>query len=777
MKLLIVTIIFVFGVVSASALTPIGDSTYLGTLGGQIVNNSTKMGIPGVTVRVQGTSIGAVTKADGRFLVRNVPAGIVSVRVSNIGYKETVVTDIAVSPGKPAEVLIGLEESTLEAAETVVTASAFQRESDLITSTNTFSSEEIRRAPGVQEDVIRAIALVPGVAVTNAGRNDLAVRGGAPFENLFIVDNIEIPNINHFGSQGSSGGPLSLINVALVNSISISTGGFGAQYGDRLSSVTNLKLRDGNSNRIAAEINLSATGFGAMLDGPIDSSTTFFVSVRRSYLDFIFSLAGLGFIPEYWDVNAKVSHNIDDYNKLTFLTIGALDKVKFNNTTKNLYSNSRVVAPSQNQYFSGLTWRHLFTSGYSNLTLGRWYTSFETSQQDSLGTQIFKTNSVEGESSIRYDLVLQLNNRWEFSGGLIGKLASQLSYDILVPGYARLNAAAFPEPLTIDTSFSAFKTAVYAQLAWSPLPSLKIVPGFRVEYFSFLNSSTRLSPRINALLTLSSSTNVSLSAGRYYQAPQYIWLVGSPLNGASLTPIQADQIVGSFEWIVRDDIRIQVEGYYKSYSSYPIRQFRPQAVLSPSGFDDVYSDIPFGLEPLSNTGTGESFGAELVIQKKLSEGSPFYGLLSLTLNRTQFMAADSVQRLGAFDTPFISTTTIGWRPNSEWELSSKFRASQGLVSTPFISTQDRSAETGFPVGSKDFAFYNQGPRLPFFYALDLRIDKRWFFSGVQLITYIDIQNITGRKNASGFQWNQQTNAVRSQESIGILPSIGLNVTF
>jgi hypothetical protein len=180
---------------------------------------------------------------------------------------------------------------------------------------------------------------------------------------------------------------------------------------------------------------------------------------------------------------------------------------------------------------------------------------------------------------------------------------------------------------------------------------------------------------------------------------------------------------------------------------------------------------------LSTAGTGVAYGLEFFVQKKLSTAIPIYGLASISLNRTEFTAADGVARLGAFDSPIIGSIAVGWRPDAEWEISSKLRLSQGLPTTPYITTAERAAETGFPIGSLDFDYYNQGDRLPFFYALDARIDKRWFFSGWQLIAYIDVQNVTGRRNSNSIRFNQQTNAVELQQSIGVLPSIGLNIQF
>jgi hypothetical protein len=157
----------------------------------------------------------------------------------------------------------------------------------------------------VQEDVVRAVALTR-VAITTGGRNDLAVRGGAPYENLFLVDGLEVPNINHFGSQGSTGGPLTVLNIDFIREASFSTGGFGVQYGDRTASLSSFSLREGNNERLAGEVNLSATGFGIIGEGPLGKNGTFLASVRRSYLDWCF--ARRTFI-QYWTAD-KVTQRI-----------------------------------------------------------------------------------------------------------------------------------------------------------------------------------------------------------------------------------------------------------------------------------------------------------------------------------------------------------------------------------------------------------------------------------------------------------------------------------
>lgn len=736
-----------------------------GTIEGSVLNAITSEPIVGATVRIEQTTLGAITIAQGKFTVRNVPPGIYALRISAVGYTPLLQADIVVGSGKPATVTVRLSPQDIQLEGIEVEASYFQRNVETVTSTQLLSAEDIRRAPGVQEDVVRAVQLLPGVAVTSAGRNDLIVRGGAPFENLFLVDNIEVPNINHFGSQGSTGGPLSLINIDFVRETDFSTGGFGVQYGDKLSSLTNIVLRDGSEERFSGELNLSATGFGVIGEGPLGENTSFLTSVRRSYLDFIFKAAGFGFIPEYWDFQTKISHTINNTNSLSFLVIGALNDVTFNNddADKRL-SNSRVAAPNQKQYFSGLTWKTLLKNGVITTTLGRTYTAFSTYQNDSLGNRIFQNTSTEGENSLRVHALFLPSSSLEISVGTTLKLASALEYDIVLPGSLRTDAEGIQHPLNIDTSFTAFRNAFYGQVAYNLTDQLRATAGIRTDYYAYLNNSFYVSPRVGMRYSLTSTSALTASVGQYLQSPSFIWLIGAPQN-AELTPAIADQAVLGYEHTLAPDLKLQVEAYYKQYSKYFARVYRPQAVLSPSGFDDASRDIPYGLEPLVNNAKGTSRGIEVFVQKKLSD-IPLYGLTSISLNETRFTSIDGTERAGSYDSRFILNILGGYRFGSDWEVSSKFRFSTGLPLTPYDAN-----------GKLDFAQYNAAGRLPDVHTLDVRVDKRWSFTGLQLITYIDIQNVYGRKNVSGLRWNARTQQAEYAESIGLLPSIGVNIEF
>lgn len=738
-----------------------------GAITGIVVSAMTKNPLPGITIRIVGTNFGAFSKTDGKFEIRNIKPGIYAVQFTGIGFNQFVQSDVVISPAKPVFLEIELSEKIVELEGIEVRSSYFMKKIESLTSTQVLSSEEIRRAPGVQEDVIRATALLPGVGVTQAGRNDLLVRGGAPFENLFIVDNIEVPNINHFGTQGTSGGPLSLINIDFVKNVSFSAGGFGAQNGDKVSSITNIQLRNGNEEKFGGKGVLSATGFGLNLEGPIDSDGSYFFSVRRSYLDFIFKAAGFGFIPEYWDFQTKINYNIDKSNTISFLTIAALNDVSINNDDEDKrYSNSRVAVPKQTQYFSGITWRHLFGNGFSTVTLSQTHTDFKTNQNDSNLVEIFRNKSKESETSLKTDFELMLSPKWELTVGNRIKWATTLDYNILIPGYMRLDQNFQPVQLQVDTSLRTYKNSTYASLT-TAFDKFKITIGGRADYFNFTAGEFYLSPRISAIYQLNELSAFILSAGRYYQSPSYIWLVGAP--GQSLKPIKADQIVLGWEHTPLEDVKVQIEVFQKWYSDYPARVYRPQAVLSPSGFDDLTNDIPYGLEPLLSAGTGVSRGVELFIQKKLSE-IPIYGLLSLSLIDTKFTSLTGGEIEGAYDSGIIFNLAAGWRFAEDWELSAKFRAAQGLPTTPFI-------EEGENMGYRDYTLYNQGDRLPFFHQLDFRIDKRWNFERFSLVTYLDVQDAYSQKNVNGIRWNFRKNEPEYQRSFGILPSIGVSFEF
>jgi TonB dependent receptor/Carboxypeptidase regulatory-like domain/TonB-dependent Receptor Plug Domain len=752
---------------------PRAPAQHPGIITGMVFDAVTEQPLAEVIVRVVGQDVTTQSDDAGRFTLDNVRPGIVQLEARRLGYAPLLRGDVAVSAGKPVVVSLAMRRLQVQLQTITVRPSPFPAQPSPTTpvSSTTLSSEELRRTPGASEDVLQALSIAPGVATTTAGRNDLFVRGGAAYENLFVVDNVEVPNINHFGTQGNTGGPLSLINIRFVDRATLSAGGFGVRYGDRLSSSTVLTLREGTRERWSGELNVAATQYGAILEGPIGPDASILFNVRRSYLDLLFRALGQSFIPSYTDAVVKASWHPDRRNALSFLVVGAVDNVAFSNDDADQrVDNSRILAPSQDQYFAGFTWKRLFASGVLTTTLGRTWTRYATAQFDSLSppTPIFEANTTEREHSLRSDLTWQPWPGLEVEAGHIIKLASTLRYDVTIPGFLRRDAAGQPRPLRVDTAFSALRNATYAQASWQAMPALRLTAGVRGDHYGFLDRAFAVSPRVSATLSAGEQTSITVAAGRYHQPPPFIWLVGDPQNRRTLAPLRADQVVVGVQRLLGREWRWQVEGFAKRYDRYAARAFRPNAVLQPSGFEDAFTDIPFGLEPLSSRGSGRVWGAEAQLQKALGE-VPVYGVASVSYNRTRFRGLDGRQTRGAFDTPLVANVVAGWRPSARWEFSGRMRTASGLPVTPFV-------EEGANAGSLDFTRYNT-QRLPRFFSVDARVDRRWRVGRTQLVTFLDIQNVNGRANVSALRWDVRAQRVERSEGLRVLPSIGVNWEF
>ncbi|MEP0861032.1 MAG: TonB-dependent receptor [Ignavibacterium sp.] len=737
-----------------------------GEIVGSVIDAVTRQPLIGANVIILGTNFGAATDINGKYSIKNVPAEMYQLRASVIGYNNRVKTDVMVQPGKQTQVDFELSPQAIEFENVVVTADYFGKNILEPTSVRNFSYEEIRRSPGGFEDVIRALSVLPGVAQADAGRNDLIVRGGAPSENLYLVDGIEVPNINHFGTQGATGGPLSYINLDFVKETSFSTGGFPVLYGDKLSSVLKINLRNGRTDRIGGKATISASQFGLNAEGPLfNDKSSFIFSARRSYLDFIFKSAGFSFVPEYYDVLTKADYKLDNTNSFSFLFVSAFDNVNFfNDDADKRYDNSRILGSDQIQYFTGFSYQRLFSNGFMNLSIGRNYTDYDTQQSDSLLNPIFKNKSKEEENNLRLDVVHKFSSVTEMNFGATAKLI-EFDADILFPTFITSFGDSLPIT-SLSKSENFFKGASYLNFNFLLMKRLTTNLGVRADYFNAIKNKFYFSPRFSASYMLTPITNLNFSTGIYYQTPSYIWLIADEKN-RELKNVRVNQYVLGFDHQLNEDALLKVEGFYKDYSDYPTSLVRPYLVLANtgagfSGSDDNFSS--FGLEPLVSNGYGKSRGVELSVQKKLSN-TPYYGILSLTYSKTDFTSLDGIERDGTYDQNWIFNLSGGYKIDKYWEVSTKFRFASGRPYTPFQLD-----------GSQLVSDYNSR-RLKSAHSLDIRVDKRWFFSGWTLITYVDIQNVYNRKNPSGIRWDRREQRIDESASIGILPSIGISAEF
>ncbi len=736
-----------------------------GTIRGKVVDVLTKEPLPGVNIIALDTEFGAASDIDGEFTISNIPVGLYRVQASFIGYKQQIRTDIVVNSARPAVINFELQESAIELEGVTVTTDYFEKSPTELGNITALSYEEIRRSPGGFEDVVRALSVLPGVAQAVAGRNDLVVRGGAPSENLYLVDEFVVPNINHFGTQGATGGALSYINLDFVSNTTFSTGGFSTIYGDKLSSVLAIKLREGRKDRFGGKGTISATQFGLNLEGPVTEESSFLFSIRRSYLDFIFNAAGFNFVPEYYDALLKYDYKIDNKNRISYLFVGALDRVKFNNENEeDIFDNAQILGSNQNQYVTGVSYRHLFDKGFYTLSLSRNYIKYESFQNDTLLQPLFLNNSKEAEHELKFNSIFKLYKESEFTLGFSAKHIDFES-DLFLSNYV----TTFGDSLllnSLNTRKNYYKLSAFTQFSTLLFDRLNVSVGVRGDYFNAIENKIYASPRISFSLPLTASFSLNLSSGFYHQFPSYIWLNTFESN-TKLKAVKVIQYIAGIEHILRSDIRFKLEAFYKDYSNYPASTLRDYLVLantgagyggSPTNFDS------FGLDPLISKGVGDAKGIEFSAQKRSSD-VPHYALFSLTYSESKFKGLDGIYRNGSYDQRWIVNLSGGYIFNERWEASFKFRFATGSPYTPYNSDGTQSIEN-----------YNT-MRYPDSHSLDLRIDRRWNFERWTLIAYIDVQNIYNRSNPSTINWDYKEMKSDIVSSIGILPSIGVSIEF
>lgn len=740
-----------------------------GEINGRVLDKMTQQPLPGAVIEIVEQKLKTGSDDDGYFVLSDIPSGIYSVRFSFIGYIPLVKNSVYINSGSSLNLLAELEIASTDAIN--VEAQRFDKPLDIINSFKNLTYEEIRRSPGGFEDIGRVIQTLPGVAFVNDGRNDLIVRGGSPSENLFLVDGSPVPNINHFGSQGATGGPISILDLNFIREVNFITGGFSARYGDKLSSVLDIKLREGNRKNFMGNLNLSATGLGAIFEGPINKKQkgSWLFSIRRSYLDLIFKAAGFGFVPEYNSAQLKGVYDIDEHNTLTINAIGNLDKVIFNNNDEEKkQDNENILKNNQYGYTTSAELKSLITDrSYSRINVSRSFTNFDYTARDAGFKERFVNRSEESENVFKGEYNILPDNNMEITFGLEGRIINfsnlvKTQQDTLYTIDPNTGQRYILPAMVFNITNNTYKAAAFAQVSQKFFSLIKLNAGIRYDYFDYINDKNYVSPRISASVNLLSNLNLNFSYGIFYQSPSYIWLV-SNLQNKNLKNIRADHYIAGIEYLPSKDTKATVEVYYKKYKYYPASEFRPYFILANNG-GNFENTAGFGLEPLVSAGTGYSQGVEFFFQKTLSE--KFYTTVNLSLFKARYTSIDGVERASSFDNRVLFIANGGYIAGKGWELSSKFRFFGGRPYTPINNTNGTELTSG----------YNSA-RLPDYFSLDIRVDKRWNFSKWSLVTYIDIQNITGKKNITSYTWNKYKSIIEENNSLGVFPTVGVNAMF
>lgn len=718
---------------------------------GTVIDKSSRQPLEFINVMIVGLNKGGVTNAEGKFSIGQVPPGIYRLQASAIGYK-TVTTPEYILSTRDLHIQIEMEENQTELEGVTVTASPFRRDIESPVSLRIIGLQEIEKSPGANRDISRIVQSYPGVAFSPIGyRNDLIVRGGSPSENRFYLDGVEIPNINHFSTQGASGGPVGILNADLIREVNFYTGAFPTDKGNALSSVLDFKLRDGDMERNSLKATLGASEVSLATNGHLGKKTSYLVSVRQSYLQFLFDMLGLPFLPTFTDAQFKLKTRFDARNELTVLGLGGIDKMKLNTKADdedNEYILSYLPKIQQETFTLGAVYRHYAGAHVQSVVASHSYlnnrnTKYQQNDESDPDRLMLRLRSTEQNTQLRLENSSSFRN-WKVTVGTSLDY-SQYSNTTFQKVYTdRAQTFDYHTYLGI-MRWGLFGTVNYTSIDERFTASLGLRADANNYSAAMKDLSDQLSPRLSLSYQLTEHWSLSGNAGLYYQLPPYTALGFKNNNGLyankyALRYMQVSQGSIGLNWRKGDTFEVSVEGFYKDYDKIPL-SVADGIPLTCKGND--YGVI--GNELLTSTAQGRSYGAELLLKwlvaKKLNLASSF------TLFKSEYRTDKEGEYIAsAWDNRFIFNLRGTYNLPRHWSVGMKVSCIGGAPYTPYDADKS-SLVTAWNAQGKpyyDYTRYNE-ERLPAFTQVDIRIDKTFYLKRCMLGFYIDLQNIAGSK--------------------------------
>ncbi len=738
-----------------------------GIIDGKVIDHDTQSPVADAVIKIMSSGVKAGSDDKGNFRFENLKNGNYVLEVSAIGYKTIMKTDIVISSGKPVTVIIELNSTGFSTESINVDANYFDKNADINISSVNLDYEEVRRSPGASEDISRMLQTAPGVSVLNDQRNDLVVRGGSPSENLLLIDGVDLPNISHYGSQGTTGGAITFLNLKFIREADILTGGYNAKFGDRLSGVVDIKLREGSFKDYINNLNLSFAGFGGTFEGPISGKTSYLFSVNRSYLDLLKGALRLSAVPNYWDFNLKLTHKIDDNNILSLIGFSALDKINFvvdENTSVNDFpydSDNKT-----NTYTGGIVYKRLNKKGYLQAVVSNTNTNYFSDNIYALtNKREYYLDNNENELTSKLEFNQKISGSFFVTingGGKWGRYKNDIYavQDTTAQGYV------IPE-LSVNNAIN--NTKLFAGINFTSKffkDRLVLNYGIRYDYFDYIKNKNTVSPRFGASFYLTNNTIINASYGIFHQAPLNIWLASDPRN-SELNSMRSDHYIAGIEHMLSKDIKLVAEVYEKKYSDYAVSVNNPEYILIDGGSDFGPNIVGYA----SSTGNGYVRGIDLSIQKKLT-GNGLYGSVNYSYSKSGFTSLAGGEKQAAFDPTHQFTVILGYQVADDWLVGIKFKYAGGRPYTPF----DPVISSQLGRGVWDMTKFNE-ERYPAYSRLDVRVDKKFYFRKICLTTYFELQNAYNRENIYGYFWNKAKNEQGTIYQWGFMPVGGFNLEF
>jgi TonB family protein len=715
-------------------------------LRGIVVERGTREPLGGVAIAAGGAS--TFSDCDGRFELTGLPAAPVKVIASDPAHVRFE-SEERLEAGKATEVKYYLRRSASDLYEVVVTG---ERERKEVT-TVTLTSGEVSRIAGVSGDTVKVIQNLPGVARPPGGFGMLVVRGGNPSDTRVYVDGVEVPLVFHFG------GLTSIVPSELVDSVDFEAGNFGVRYGRATGGRVDLKTRDPGTKRLHLVADTNLFHSLAMVEGPVTEDASFALAVRRSYADAVITQAarsvdGLGVTvaPRYYDYQGKLTWRAGKDDTVRLSVFGSDDQMVFTGVDSGDLQRLDRLGLRTAFLQATASWEHRFGDGArARLAVAQGYLEISNAFGSSSGERDrLHITSARAEGS------KDLGDHLTLAAGVDTRFMPSGRVEVVFPEIPPPNQLPDPDPRMIRGLYhlqDSMEAGLWTEATWKPLDGLVVVPGLRVDREALLGRMTWLDPRLSARWRIRDGTTLKGGAGQYHQPPLTVYLTkewGNP----GLHEEGAWHFMTGVEQRVAGPVAMDLQLYYK-------RLF--DLVLPVEGPDRYL-----------NAGTGRSYGAELLL--RWNPGGRFFGWISYSLSRTrrdQRVVGGTVEPGGdAYDQPhnLVALGTLEL-PEVWTGLSAGFRAR--------YATGNPYARTVGAVYDADADRYQgvQDPssiaRMPDFFQLDLRVDKRWTFQRWMLSAYLEVQNATNRKNAEGVAYNYDYTQRGWSTGLPLYPSFGI----
>lgn len=754
-----------FAFLMLSPLSQQANAVPSGSISGRVIDQDTLMPLPGVLISVDGLGLQAVSGENGEYNLNGVPVGTHTVRFEFTASRPVVYNEIIVKPERVTILTARFKIQVETREEVTVQANLFQDQSEEPSPGTSFSQEEVRRSPSSSGDVARIIASLPSVTQLNDQKNCLIVRGSSPNENLYLIDNIEVPAISHFPFQGTGGGALSLVNVDFLDQVSFSPGGFSSMFGDRMSSITQLRFRDGSRTRFNSQFSLDMVGIGAVVEGPIFSEkASWMLSYRHSYADLITRLMKTGVTPSWSDLQGKVSWDLNERHRLVLIGMSGWDESDFSSEEARKTGQDYYGLSRDNSATIGLNWFALWSSAaYSDtsLSLSRihylqdWSWTFDASPA-------IANDSLDSALGIRHQTTFNLHGGHRLR---IGGQVQLLSADYRYQSAAMLNPLGL-QTHEVDSSIilEARKAAVFSD--WTlPLPGrVSLTLGLRGDFFSGTDS-LEWSPRLNLALPLSEKLSLDLYGGMFRQSLPLLLLTQHQDNRKLNSP-HCRQLGGSLTWRMDEYNQFTVALYHKTYRHLPVDPTQSELCL----LDEQLNLYRFSSQALTDTGEARAFGLELTWQRK--QHRRFYALANLSLSRSRYRNNGGAWHHRISDRRYLFNLTGGYKIGKSWDLSARWLIAGGFPYTPFDMTASHNANAGIYDTNRI-----NGARLSAYHTLNLTLDKKFFFSGSSLILTFSLWNAYNHENIAYIFWNRVENRQDQEKQWSLLPVLGIEYEF